>query len=158
MPTTLHRTDLSRAAALFCIILLPLITGCSGRSSTVGKQAWTGEFTVEFLGQDGGDYAGQLCSAGNTDDNVHFHLSGLPDDMQPSSYLVEDVDHGGLWATPCDPVSNWFLYARPVKQGETDVYFKPFRDAPAGTKYKVTVAYASGTTLVMEIEGARVKP
>lgn len=145
---------------LFCLALTLLMTACTGAPSASqdGKRVQTGEFTVEFLGQDGGDFAGQLCSSGNTDDNVHIHLSGLADDMQPSGFRVEDVDHGGLWATPCDPVSNWFLYARPVKEGETELYFKPFRDAPAGTKYKVSVAYANGTTLVTEIEGTRVTP
>ena len=86
--------------------------------------------TATFMGQDGGGYAGRLCSSGTAYDNVHIHLAGLRTESEPISYRVEDLLGGGLWATPCDPVSNWFLSVEPVVNHETDLYFKPFRDAP----------------------------
>jgi hypothetical protein len=114
--------------------------------------------TATFKGQDGGSYAGRLCSSGTAADNVHIHLAGLRTESQPISYRVEDFTGGGLWATPCDPVSNWFLYAELVVNGETNLYFKPFRNAPDGTEYKITVGYQDGGSEETIVRGTRVKP
>ncbi len=109
-------------------------------------------FTATFKGQDGGSFAGRQCSSGTAADNVHIHLAGLRADDQPISYRVEDFIGGGLWATPCDPVSNWFIYAELVANGETNIYFKPFRDAPDGTEYKITVGYQDGGSEEIDCE------
>ena len=118
----------------------------------------TATLKAEFIGQDGGNYAGKLCSSGTKSDNVHIRLSGIRTDREPVAFRVDDYAKGGVWATPCDPVSNWFLYVKPVVNGKTEVYFKPFRDAPVGTEYKVTVTYDDGTTQMTIIDGKRVKP
>jgi hypothetical protein len=114
--------------------------------------------TATFMGQDGGGYAGRLCSSGTAFDNVHIHLDGLRTESEPISYRVEDYAGGGLWATPCDPVSNWFLSVEPAVNGETNLYFKPFRDAPSGTEYGITVVYQDGVTQIILVRGSRVKP
>ncbi|HET7377301.1 MAG TPA: hypothetical protein VFK30_11375, partial [Anaerolineae bacterium] len=93
--------------------------------------------SASFRGQDGGDNAGRLCTAGTTNDNVHIHLTGLRAAVEPISYRVDDYAQGGVWANPCDPVSNWMLHIKNVAGGEADLYFKPFRDAPAGTDYMI---------------------
>jgi hypothetical protein len=111
-----------------------------------------------FLGQDGHSFAGKLCSAGTKKDNVHIHLSGLRTDQEAVAFRVDDFAQGGVWATPCDPVSNWFLFVEPVVAGETDLYFKPFRVAPAGTQYRLTVTYADQTTQTVVLSGSRVQP
>jgi len=117
-----------------------------------------GAFVATFLGQDGGSFAGRECSSGMTDDNVHIHLSGLRSNSEPVSFQVEDFAGGGNWATPCNPVSNWFLFVEPVVNQETDIYFKPFRDAPSGTEYQVTVVYEDGAMQATVVSGTRVKP
>ena len=114
--------------------------------------------TATFLGQDGGGYAGRLCSSGTSFDNVHIRLAGLRTESEPISFRVEDQAGGGVWATPCDPVSNWFLSVTPVVDNETDLYFKPFRDAPGGTEYTITVVYQDGETQIILVRGSRVAP
>jgi hypothetical protein len=111
-----------------------------------------------FLGQDGGSYAGTGCSTGTVPDNVHIHLLGIKTDVAPTSYRVDDPAAGGVWATPCNPVSNWLLYVDGSTPGEADIYFKPFRDAPDGTIYSVTIKYADGSVQTTTIIGSQVGP
>jgi hypothetical protein len=111
----------------------------------------------EFLGQDGGSYAGRLCTTGTTSDNIHIHLNGLRMD-QPAAMRVEDRAGGGLWATPCDPVSNWQLFFTTNDTNQAELYFKPFRDAPENTLYTVTVTYSDGWIQTTAVVGWRVKP
>ena len=140
-------------ASLACSLLTP-------KDASIQNHAAQSSETLEavFIGQDGGSYAGRLCSSGTKNDNVHIHLTGLRTDFEPASYRVDDYAGGGVWATPCDPVSNWFLYVKPAVNGETDIFFKPFRDAADGTKYRITVAYSDGLTQVTVAQGLRVKP
>jgi hypothetical protein len=146
---------------LFSFLVLFLASlACSSLEPSAKSRPteWSGTLRATFIGQDGKDYAGKLCSAGTKPDNVHVHLSGIRSDQEPVAFRVEDPSGGGLWATPCDPVSNWFLYVMPVTEGETDIYFKPFREAPEGTEYTITVSYDDGVTQMAVIEGASVKP
>lgn len=71
---------------------------------------------------------------------------------------MDDWAAGGVWATPCDPVSNWLLHVEPISDTEIDLYFKPFRDAPADTEYTVTVQYSDGQTHKVSVLGTRVRP
>lgn len=111
-----------------------------------------------FLGQDGQSYAGQGCATGTVSDNVHIRLDGLKSDVQPTSYRVDDFVGGGVWATPCDPISNWLLYVTSSLLGQTDLYFKPFRDAPDGTIYTISIQYSDGTSQTTEVIGTHVTP
>lgn len=111
-----------------------------------------------FLEQDGKSYAGQGCTTGTVPDNIHIRLDGLKTDVQATSYRVEDTAGGGLWATPCDPVSNWLLYVISASPGQADLYFKPFRVAPDGTIYTVTVQYSDGTSQSVAVVGTQVQP
>jgi hypothetical protein len=111
-----------------------------------------------FLGQDGQSYAGQRCSTGTVPDNVHIQLNGLKSSTQVISYRVDDFAGGGVWATPCDPVSNWLLYVKSSSSGQADLYFKPFRDAPDGTIYTIWVQYSDGTGQTIEVIGMHVIP
>jgi hypothetical protein len=111
-----------------------------------------------FLGQDGGSYAGQLCSTGAAADNVHIRLSGVRTGVDVASYRVDDLAAGGVWATPCEPISNWLLHEVPAGDGKVDLYFKPFRDAPANTEYTITVQYDDGQTHRVSVLGTRVRP
>jgi hypothetical protein len=111
-----------------------------------------------FLGQDGKSYAGQGCTTGTVADNVHIRLDGLKTDVQATSYRVEDTAGGGLWATPCNPVSNWLLYVIPASPGQADLYFKPFRVAPDGTIYTITIQYSDGTDQSVAVVGTQVQP
>lgn len=140
-------------ASLACGLSVSLDTGPKGRPTE-----WSGTLKAVFIGQDGGDHAGKLCSAGTKTDNIHIHLSGLRADSEPVAFRVDDAAQGGVWATPCDPVSNWFLYVKPVLNGETDLYFKPFRDAPDGTEYKISVTYGDEVTQIAFVKGRRVWP
>ena len=115
-------------------------------------------FSATFLGQDGESYAGQGCTTGTVPDNVHIHLDGLKTDAQPVSYRVDDYAAGGVWATPCNPVSNWLLYVIVPHSNQADLYFKPFRDAPDGTIYTVVVQYNDGTSQTTTVVGTRIKP
>lgn len=111
-----------------------------------------------FLGQDGQSYAGQGCAIGTLPDNVHIRLDGLKTDVQATIFKVEDTAGGGVWATPCNPVSNWLLYVSSSSPGQADLYFKPFRVAPDGTTYTVTVQYSDGTNQSATIIGTLVQP
>lgn len=111
-----------------------------------------------FLGQDGQSYAGQGCTTGTVPDNIHIRLDGLRTDVQATSYKVEDTAGGGVWATPCNPVSNWLLYVISPSPGQADLYFKPFRVAPDGTIYTVTVQYSDGTNQSAAVIGTLVQP
>lgn len=137
-----------------CRLSLTLDASPAGRPTPTAAAA----LRAAFIGQDGASHAGRLCSSGTQGDNVHLHLAGIPPGSAPVAFRVDDSAAGGVWASPCDPVSNWFLYVTPVQNGEADLYFKPFRDAPAGTRYRVTVTYDDGAVQVAEVEGRRVKP
>ena len=110
------------------------------------------------MGQDGERYAGRLCSTGTAADNVHIRLTGLRTEAQVVSYRVDDYAAGGVWATPCDPISNWLLHVVPRPAAEVDLYFKPFRDAPDNTEYTITVHYSDGQTHKASVSGTRVRP
>jgi hypothetical protein len=111
-----------------------------------------------FLGQDGEGYAGAGCSTGTDLDNVHIHLTGIKTDIGTTSFRVNDYAAGGVWATPCDPVSNWLLYVMSDVPGEADIYFKPFRDAPEGTIYSVSISYDDGSIQTTTVVGSHVSP
>ncbi|MCS6847830.1 MAG: hypothetical protein RMN52_08965 [Anaerolineae bacterium] len=111
-----------------------------------------------FLGQDGQSYAGRGCTTGTVPDNIHIRLEGLKTNVQAISYKVEDTAGGGIWATPCNPVSNWLLYVISTSPRQADLYFKPFRVAPDGTIYTVTVQYSDGTSQSVSIIGTLVRP
>lgn len=110
-----------------------------------------------FLGQDGHSYAGRNCSLGNAPDNIHIRLDGLRTDVQATTFQVEDPSGGGRWANPCNPTSSWLLHVATGATGQADVYFKPFRDAPDGTSYSVTVVYSDGTSESITVIGTQVQ-
>ena len=91
-------------------------------------------------------------------DNVHIHLVGLRVGAEPIGYRVDEPAKGGVWATPCDPVSNWLLYVIRISPDESDLYFKPFRDAPNETQYLISVSYSDGQKQTVSVLGSRVKP
>jgi hypothetical protein len=111
-----------------------------------------------FLGQDGQSYAGQGCAAGTVPDNIHIRLDGLKTDVPATSYRVDDSAGGGVWATPCNPVSHWLLYVISAAPGQADLYFKPFRVAPDGTPYTITIQYSDGTSQSIVVIGTQVQP
>ncbi len=113
---------------------------------------------LKFIGQDGAGYAGRLCTNGTAHDNVHLQLAGLRTDAEAISFRVDEPAGGGVWATPCDPISNWQLHVISTTDGRGDLYFKPFRDAPAGVEYRVTVQYADGQIQQASTTGLHVKP
>ncbi len=110
-----------------------------------------------FLGQDGADFAGVGCAAGTVPDNAHIQLNGLKTDVTAVSYRVQD-DSGGVWATPCDPTSNWLLHVESSAPGTADVYFKPFRVAPDGTIYTITMTYDDGSVQSTALVGTQIAP
>ena len=111
-----------------------------------------------FIGQDGYNYAGKECNTGTDPDNVHIRLEGLKTNVQAISYKLEDVDGNGVWATPCDPISNWLLYVNEHSDGQADLYFKPFRTAPDGTSYLVSIQYSDGSVQYITLVGTLIKP
>lgn len=113
---------------------------------------------ASFLGQDGASFAGIGCAAGTASDNAHIQLSGLKSDVQPVSYRLDDVAGGGVWASPCDPVSNWLLYVESTTPDTAEIYFKPFRDAPDGTIYTITVTYDDGSVQSTSVVGSQIAP
>jgi len=110
-----------------------------------------------FIGQDGGSFAGQGCSSGTVPDNIHIRLPGLRTDITVASYQVDDAAGGGRWATPCNPVSNWLVVAQDTAPGQVELYFKPFRNAPAGTIYAVYLRYQDGTSEQISVVGGEVR-
>ncbi len=139
--------------ALGCSATVSLDPGSAARPTLVVNR-----LSATFLGQDGGSYAGRLCSTGTSADNVHIHLTGLRTEAEAVGYRVDDFAAGGVWAMPCDPISNWQLHVVSQSAAEVDVYFKPFRDAPAGTEYTLTVRYSDGQTQKVSVSGTRVRP
>jgi hypothetical protein len=129
---------------------------CGQTRASIPSTPSTTALDATFLGQDGGNFAGQLCTTGTTNDNIHIHLTGLRTD-RPVSIRVDDPA-GGVWSTPCDPVSNWQLYFTSNVSNQADIYFKPFRDAPDGTEYTIVVQYSDGGTQTTSVIGRRVKP
>jgi hypothetical protein len=109
-----------------------------------------------FLGQDGGSYAGQDCSAGTVADNIHIHLDGLRTDVQITGYSVSDP--GGYWANPCNLGSSWLLYVTSATPEQADLYFKPCWAAPDDTFYVITVYYSDGTSQYTVVVGTPVQP
>lgn len=138
------------------VITIQYEDGTQEHVSVIGSQV-TIVLSASFLGQDGGSFAGRLCATGTTNDNVHIHLNGLRID-QPTAIKVEDRQGGGVWATPCDPVSNWLLYYTSKSSNQADIYIKPFRDAPDNTMYTITVRYSDGWTQTVSVVGWRVQP
>jgi hypothetical protein len=155
---------LRRRQMIVCLILFIVAAlGCSATVSldpgaTVQPTLVVNRLSAVFLGQDGGNYAGRLCSTGTAADNVHIHLTGLRTEAEAVGFRVDDFAAGGVWATPCDPISNWQLHVVSPSAIEADLYFKPFRDAPAGTEYLVTVRYSDGETHKVSVNGVRVRP
>lgn len=113
---------------------------------------------ASFVGQDGHSYAGQGCASGNTPDNIHIHLYGVRYSSEPVSYRVDEFAGGGVWATPCDPASNWLLYVEPSSSDEVDLFFKPFRNAPDGTLYTISLQHSDGTNQTTTVVGTHVTP
>lgn len=111
-----------------------------------------------FLGQDGASYAGTQCNPGTAPDNVHIRLTGIRTDSPVVDYKVEDIDGGGLWAIPCEPVTNWLLYVDAPVEWQADLYFKPFRVAPDGTIYTISLLYADGAIEKLNVVGTYVAP
>jgi hypothetical protein len=145
------------------IVVAVLALGCSLTVSldpgpTAQPVAAVNRLRATFVGQDGGSYAGRLCSTGTAADNVHIRLAGLRTEAEVVSYQVDDWAAGGVWAMPCDPVSNWLLHVEPISATEIDLFFKPFRDAPDNTEYMVTVQYSDGQTHKVSVLGTRVRP
>ena len=111
-----------------------------------------------FLGQDGQSYAGAGCVSSTQPNNAHVRLTGLKTDVMPVSYRLEDGAGGGLWATPCNPQSNWLLYVTTPTPGQADLYFRPFRSAPNGTVYAITVQYSDGSSQSVSVLGTAIAP
>ncbi len=111
-----------------------------------------------FLGQDGASFAGVGCSVGTEPNNAHIQLTNLKTDVQAVSYRVDDLAAGGVWVMPCDPVSNWMLYVESLTPGTADLYFRPFRDAPEGTVYTITVTYEDGSVQSTAVIGSQIVP
>jgi serine/threonine-protein kinase len=123
------------------VVLPPHITATT---TVVVTRVSPQSFNSFFLGQDGASYAGKVCSKGSVPDNVHIHLEGLIVGVSPTTFLLKDPT-GGVWATPCNPVSNWLLYVVYPSSGQADLYFKPYREATAGTLYTIKISYDDGT-------------
>jgi hypothetical protein len=78
-------------------------------------------------------------------------------DVQIISYQVEEPVGGGRWTNPCEPGSSWLLHVNRAVADQADLYFKPFRDAPEGTQYVVTVSYSDGTSESLSLLGSAVQ-
>ena len=111
--------------------------------------------SAEFLGQDGGGFAGQMCTEDSTPDDIHIRLQGLPPDAEPDFYQVDDYAGGGRWVYPCND-ENWWLLPKRGADGTVDLYFQPVRDAPEGSEYIVTVHFDDGTHQRVRLEGSPV--
>ena len=111
-----------------------------------------------FSGQDGMSYAGVGCATGINPDNAHIHLSGLKQDSIPVNFHLEDPVGAGVWARPCNPLSNWLLYIANNNNGQADLYFKPFRNAPDGTLYTIRITYSDGSIQTTAVLGTSIGP
>jgi hypothetical protein len=157
-------SEIRRRWMIVCLILFAAVAlGCSATVSLepgaiAQPTLIVNRLSAIFLGQDGGGYAGRLCSTGTAADNVHIHLTGLRTEVEAVAFRVDDYAAGGVWATPCDPISNWQLHVLSPSAAAVDLYFKPFRDAPTGTEYIVTIKYSDGQTQKVTVTGARVRP
>jgi hypothetical protein len=110
-----------------------------------------------FLGQDGGSFAGADCTAGTEPDNIHIRIDRQPTNLTPVSYRVDDPAGGGVWTSACVPGTHWQLHVEPGPDG-VDLYFKPFRFAPAGTRYYITIRFSNDTSLELLTLGEAVQP
>lgn len=111
-----------------------------------------------YLGQDGGDYAGEKCSPGNAKDNIHIRLSRLRKNELPTRYRIED-GKGGAWTDPCDPTGTaWMVYTRSSTPGEVDLYFKPNGPAPKATRYLILIQYKDEVILPVVVESTESVP
>jgi hypothetical protein len=128
------------------------------RASTYHGYLYETRLSADFLGQDGANYSGSGCSTGGSVIDAHIRISGLRTDATPIRFRVDDVTHAGVWATPCDPVTNWQLSVRNVSNGSADLYFEPFVNAPAGTLYRVEVGYADGNSRSTIVLGSAISP
>lgn len=109
-----------------------------------------------FLGQDGASYAGRDCTVGSVPDNIHIRVTGMYTDVTPISYRIADPVGAGAWANPC--TATWLLHVASSAPGTADLYFKPFRDAPDGTIYTITIHYGDGSIQTSAVAGTRVNP
>lgn len=114
--------------------------------------------SATFLGQDGASYAGVDCTTGTVADNVHIRLEGVQTNSPISQITVRDPAGGGVWANPCVQGSNWQLHMEEGENGQMDLYFKPFRNAPEGTLYIITIQFEDGTIQEGSVEGTAVFP
>lgn len=134
------------------------ITYADGTAAEVVVAGRKVELTLEatFLGQDGGNFAGQDCTSGTEPDNIHIHLNGVKTGTLPIGFRVEEPAAGGVWRKPCDP-GVWELHVEQT-DAQAELYFKPFRIAPAGTDYIVTISYYDGSKQSVTVAGTRVSP
>lgn len=109
---------------------------------------------AHFVGQDGGAYAGVMCSPGTIGDNLHIRLSGLRTDHQPVRFVLLDSAGGGRWEQPC--TATWMLYVQSDGPGRADLYAKPYRSAPDGTLYTIQVYYDDGSVDTLVARGREV--
>lgn len=109
-----------------------------------------------FIGQDGADFAGKDCNPGDKNDNIHIQLTHVKDNV--TSITVLDPAGGGRWTKPCEPGSSWIVHTEEGAEGVLDVYIKPFRVAPNGTEYRITVEYEEALSETVTILGTAVSP
>ena len=96
---------------------------------------------------------GQTAMRGTVNDNVHIHLSGINESSAITNIRVSERDAAGVWANPCVPGSTWMTHVEISVSGERDLYFKPYRYAPAGTVYEILVEYADGSSQTTTVGG-----
>lgn len=130
-------------------------------SGPSGGRAWgpaddEGRLKASFLGQDGTGLVGIGCTRDDTPDNIHISVTGLRTDVEPEGWEVTDPAGSGLWALPCNG-RNWWLDAMAAGDGTAQLYLKPHRDAPDGTRYRVTVLYPDGSAAYAVVEGSAVR-
>lgn len=128
------------------------------QASTYHGYLYEDRLTATFEGQDGGSYASSECVANGVADNIHINVSGLKEGVAIDKITVTDPAGGGVWAQPCNPISNWYLHIIPSAGGIVDLYFKPFRNAPDGTIYTVTIEYEDNTSQATTVLGTAVAP
>lgn len=114
--------------------------------------------TASFEGQDGAGYAGSDCEAGTVNDNIHIHLTGIKEYNMVSNIRIIEKNNMGVWANSCVFGSTWMIHVEKFAHGERDLYFKPYRNAPDGTIYEITVDYENGLSEKVLVEGTAVFP